>query len=76
MPLLTPNEEWARDEIVGMMSNPHDEKNRITAEDVMMISAALEKLDALMFKSWSKDLTLNELRNVLNEVIDLLDKKQ
>jgi hypothetical protein len=75
MPLLTPNEEWARDEIVGMMSNPHDEKNRITTEDVMMISTALKKLDALMFKSWSKDLTLNELRNVLSEVIDLLEKK-
>jgi hypothetical protein len=76
MQILNHNEQWAREEIVGMMTQANDPEKKVTAEDVLMIKTALEKLDAILYKSWSKDLTLTELLNVLNQVVEDLTDEQ
>lgn len=74
--ILNHNEQWAREMIIKMMTEANDPKDTVTAEDVLMIKTALEKLDRILYKSWSKDLTLSELLNVLNQVAEDLTDEQ
>jgi hypothetical protein len=70
MPFLTPNEEWAVEQIIGLMDGKEIKpEHKVTQEDLRIMSTALNKLDTILYKSWSKDLTLNQLRNVIQEVI-------
>lgn len=68
MPRLTPNEEWAKDVIMRMMGEDVDPKDRITKKDLNRIKKALDDLDTILYKSWSKELSLEQLRNVMSNI--------
>jgi hypothetical protein len=70
MAFLTPNEVWAIEQIIVLMEDKKvAPEHKVTKKDIRSINGALNKLDTILYKSWSKDLTLNELRNVIREVI-------
>lgn len=71
MPLfLTPNQEWAAEQIIDRMDRDDiDPKNKITRKDIRAMNAALNKLDSILDQSWAKLLTLDELREVFEDVI-------
>lgn len=71
MPLfLTPNQEWAAEQIIDRMDRDDiDPKNKITRKDIRAMNAALNKLDSILDQSWAKHLTLDELREVFEDII-------
>jgi hypothetical protein len=71
MPLfLTPNQEWAAEQIIDRMDRDDiDPKNKITRKDIRAMNAALNKLDSILDQSWAKLLTLDELREVFEDII-------
>ena len=71
MPLfLTPNQEWAAVQIIDRMDRDDiDPKNKITRKDIRAMNAALNKLDSILDQSWAKLLTLDELREVFEDII-------
>lgn len=56
---LTPNQEWASENII----------DHLGSNDILAINEALNKLDSILYKSWAKSLTLNELREVFQDVM-------
>lgn len=56
---LTPNQEWASEKII----------DHLNSNDIHAINEALNKLDTILYKSWAKSLTLNELREVFQDVM-------
>ena len=56
---LTPNQEWASEKII----------DHLNGNDIHAINEALNKLDTILYKSWAKSLTLNELREVFQDVM-------
>ena len=71
MPLfLTHNQEWAAEQIIDRMDRDDiDPKNKITRKDIRAMNAALNKLDSILDQSWAKLLTLDELREVFEDII-------
>lgn len=68
MAILSHNEEWAKNEILTMMGKDIDPKHKITRRDIKRISRALDDLDIILYKSWSK-LPLDQLRNVMSAIL-------
>lgn len=71
MPLfLTPNQEWAAEQIIDRLERDDiDPKHRITIDDIRAMNEALNKLDTILYKSWAKLLTLDELRELFQDIM-------
>jgi tetrahydromethanopterin S-methyltransferase subunit G len=68
MSKLTPNEEWAKEMIMYWLDKDADPKYRISKRDFNRIKKSLDDLDGILYKSWSKLLSLQQLRNVMNDI--------